>query len=284
MSFSAPKAPDPTVTANTQQQYNTTAAKTQQGLNSFNQSNPFGDVSYVADPSSPSGYRVQTNLNPQSQNILDTQRGTISKLASSSAGMYSSPFDLDAASRATATNLNNWKGAYLQPIFNQQDSNLEGQLRNQGLTPGSEAYNNAKNLLARNQGDVTNDYLTKNQGQAYAQALQSYKTPLETIAGLEQTLPGAPQFASTPTATIQPANYQGAVQNNYEGQVKNYGDTWNNAAKLGTAAIGVAAAPFTGGLSLGAAGGLSGMFGGGGVNGWDSYGGTAFPKIGGGWG
>lgn len=262
MSFSAPKPPDPTVTANTQQQYNTQAAKTQNQQNSYNQSNAFGSTAYVADPNSPSGYSVNTSLNPDSQRILDTQRGTISNLASSSAGMYSSPFDLDAASRATATNLNNWKGAYLQPIFNQQDSNLEGQLRNQGLTPGSEAYNNAKNLLARNQGDVTNDYLTKNQGQAYSQALQSYQTPLQTIAGLEQTLPGNPTFQQTPTAQIQPANYQGAVQSNYQGQVANNNAMWNGIGQLGSAAVGAAFAPMTGGTSL------AGMFAKGPGGGW----------------
>src|SRR6185437_5700561 len=119
MSFSAPKPPDPTQTANTQQTYNTTAGQTQNRINSYDQSNGFGSVNYVADPNSPSGYSVKTSLNPQSQSILDTQRGTINNLASSSAGMYSSPFDLDAASRATATSLDNWKGAYLQPIFNQ---------------------------------------------------------------------------------------------------------------------------------------------------------------------
>jgi hypothetical protein len=279
LSFSAPKPPDPTVTANTQQQYNTEAAKTQNQQNSYNQTNAFGSTAYVADPNSPSGYSVNTSLNPQSQAILDTQRGTIGNLAKASAGMYSSPFDLDAASRATATNLNNWKGAYLQPIFNQQDSNLEAQLRNQGLTPGSEAYNNAKNLLARNQGDVTTDYLTKNQGQAYSQALQSYQTPLQTIAGLEQTLPGNPTFQQTPTAQIQPANYQGAVQDAYKGQVDNYNNMWKGIGQIGAAGIGLAAAPFTGG------GSLAGMFGGGsGITGVGSYGGTAFPKIGGGWG
>lgn len=255
MSFSAPKAPDPTQTANTQQQYNTTAAKTQNQINSYNQSNAFGDVRYVADPSSPSGYRIQTNLNPQSQEILDTQRGTIANLAKNSAGMYSQPYDLNAASAATAKNLNSWQQQYVQPIFDQQSSNLEAQLRSQGLTPGSEAYNNAKNLLARNQGDVTNDYLTKNQAQAYSQALQSYQTPLQTLSGLEQTLPGAPQFAATPNAQIQPANYAGAVQANYDAQMKNYENNWNNIGKLGTAGIGLAMAPFSGGTSI------AGMFG-----------------------
>lgn len=267
MSFGAPTPPDPTATSNTQQQYNTQAAQTQNQTNSYNQSNPYGSMQYTADPNSPSGYSLNTSLSAPLQSIFNTQSGTAGQLAANSAGMYSQPYDLNAASQATAKNLNSWQQQYLQPIFNQQQSNTDAQLRNQGLTPGSEAYNNAQNLLARNQGDVTNQYLTQNQGQAYNQALQSYQTPLQTEAGLEQTLPGNPQFASTPTASIQPANYQGAAQNAYQGQLSNYQNTWNNVGKLGVAAAGLAAAPFTGGLSLGAAGALGGMFGGGSTSG-----------------
>jgi hypothetical protein len=257
MSFGAPKAPDPTATANAQQQYNVEAAGAQNRANSYNQETPFGSVSYVADASSPSGYRVVTNTGATGQKLL----GAASNLADNSVGMYSQAPNLDAVTGDTAKLLNSWQQRYVQPIFNQQDSNLEAQLRSQGLTPGSEAYNNAKNLLARNQGDVTNDYLTKNEAQAYGQALQNYQLPLETIGGLFQTAaPG--QFQQTPTASIQPANYQGAVQANYENQMKNYENTWNNIGKLGGSVLNLAMAPTTGGTSM------AGMFGKGPGGGW----------------
>lgn len=276
-----PQAPDPTATAQAQTQYNTNAATTQNKINSYDQNNSFGSIKYVADPSSPSGYRIDTSLNPTSQNLLDTQRNTALGLAQSSAGMYSHPFDLQAAAGPTAGLLNQWNQQYLQPIFKQQDSNIEAQLRNSGLPPGSEAYNNAKNLLARNQGDVTNDYLTKNQGQAFSQALTQYGLPLQTIGQLEGTMPGNPQFASTPSASIQPANYSGLVQSNYEQQMKNYENNANNMGKLLTAGAGLVAAPFTGGTSLAGmfASGAGNLFGkamapSGGYTGW----------TGGGWG
>ena len=245
----APKAPDPTATANSQQQYNQKAATAQNATNSYNQSTPFGTQTYVADPSSPSGYRLVTGTNAAGDTLINDARS----VATNSAGMYSQPFD---AGTATAQKLNQWTGNYLQPIFNQQDSNLEAQLRNQGLAPGTEAYNNAKNLLARNQGDVTTDYLTKNQAQAYGQAVQDYARPYQTVEGLQQAAnPG--QFANTPTAQLQPANYAGLVQSNYENQMKNYENNVNGVGKLITSGIGLAAAPFTGGTSL-AAMGLSG--------------------------
>lgn len=60
-----------------------------------------------------------------------------------------------------------------------------------------------------------------------------------------------------------------------------------NLLNTGIKIAGMAAAPFTGGASLGLSGLLGGGGGssfGGGVSGYDSYGGTTFPKIGSGWG
>lgn len=269
MSFNAPDTPNPTTTSNAQAQYNADAAKTQNANNSYGQSTPYGSLSYVPDPSSPSGYRITTALSAPQQGLLDTRTGTqqiagqtAQDLARNTQSMYSKAPDLNSASGAVASRLNDWNAQYLKPIFNQQDSVLESKLRNQGLMPGTQAYDNAKNLLARNQGDVTNDYLTKNQGQAFQQALTEYQTPLQTIGSLfGASAPTGPTFQNTPTAQVQPPNYAGQVQENYKNDLQNYENTWNNVAKVGTAAIGLAGAPFTGGLSLGLAGGLGSMFG-----------------------
>lgn len=257
MSFGdKPTPPDPTQTAQAQTTYNTNAAKTQNQVNSYDQSGPLGSIQYVADPSSPSGYRIQTNAGATGQPLI----GAATSLANNSAGMYSTPQDISG--KATADKLNQWQRDYQQPIFDIQNSNLEAQLRNQGLMPGTEAYDNAKRLQARSQGDVTNQYLAQNQGAAYGQAVQDYQRPLQTVASLLQT--AAPTgFQQAPTAQIQPANYAGLQQQNYQSQLADYENGVNNLTKLGVAGIGLAAAPFTGGLSLGATGGaLGGMFGG----------------------
>lgn len=259
MSFGAPDPPDAGNVSNQQFAYNEQAAKAQNKNNSYNQSTPFGSLQYVADPSSPSGYRVETSLSSDQQGLLDsrvqTQR-TLGQagndLAANSSSMYSTPFDLNSASGETAGLLNSWNKKYLDPIFQMQDSNLEAQLRNQGLTPGSEAYNNAKNLQARNQGDVTTNYLTKNQGQAFDQAIKGYQLPLQTIAGLMSGgAPQSPAFQATPSATIQPPNYAQAAQNQYQGEAQNYQNMIGGAGQV----AGLLAGPLTGGLSLG------GMFG-----------------------
>lgn len=220
--FSPPDVPDAGQVAGQQQAFNTGAAKTQNQVNSYGQTTPFGQQSYVADASQPSGYRLETSLSPELQSLFQTQVGTANDAATNSTGMYSQPYDLNSASGATADLLNSWNQKYLSPIFHQQQSNKDAELYNQGLAPGSEAWNNAQNLLARNQGDVTTDYLTKNQGQAFSQALQQYQLPLQTIAGLKATTPGMPTFGATPNAQIQPPNYQGAVQNQYQNQNQQY--------------------------------------------------------------
>lgn len=259
MSFNQPDPPNPAAVAAQQQQYNQQAAVAQNKNNSYDQSNPYGSMTYVADPNSPSGYTIQNQLSAPMQGVFNTGQ----TLLDNSKSMYSTPFNLDAATGATAQKLNSWQQQYQQPIFDQQSSNLEAQLRSQGLQPGTEAYDNAKNLLARNQGDVTNQYLTQNEGQAYNQALQQYELPIQTAQSLFSTAaPGGAAYQQAPSSQIQPANYSGLVEQNYQQQNQNYQNTWNNVAKLGAAAAGVVAAPFTGGLSLGAtAGGLGSLFG-----------------------
>ena len=102
-----------------------------------------------------------------------------------------------------------------------------------------------KDLLARNQGNITNQYLTQNEGQAYKQALQNYQLPYQTIAGLQQTAnPGA--FGNTPNAQIQPANYQGAVEQNYQQQSQNYNSFWSGLGSLAGSVGSVAAKAYLG--------------------------------------
>ncbi len=76
----------------------------------------------------------------------------------------------------------------LQPQLQQQQERLEVQLANQGIMPGSEAYNRAQTQLAQNQNDQLtsavvggfNTGLAANQ-QAYNQAISNYQLPLATL-------------------------------------------------------------------------------------------------------
>ncbi len=244
--FKPPSAPDPTATSNAQAGFNQQAATAQQQTNMINQQTPYGSLNYAADPNAPGGYSANVTLSPAQQQLLNTQQGTqqnignaASSLSGSLQGLYGAPPNLDASTGATAQKLNQWQQQYLQPIFNQQQSNLDASLQNQGITQGSEAWNNAQNLQARNTGDVTNQYLTQNEGQAYSQALQDYQLPGATLQALMGgATPQGPSFQQTPQATIQPPNYAGQVQQNYQNQTQQYGNLMQGLFSIPSALAG----------------------------------------------
>lgn len=245
MSFSQPKSPNPADVAAAQQSINTQAAQTQQRLNMTNQQTPFGSLNYAADTNSPSGYSANVQLSPAQQAILNnlqgTQQslgGTAGALASNVSGMYSNPAQLDPS--AITNKLMGWQQQYIQPIFNQQQSVLDSKLANQGLTPGSSGFNNAQNLLARNQGDVTNQFFAQDEPLAFGQEVQKYQLPLQTLQGLlTATQPSGPSFQTTPTEQVQPANYMGAAQQNFQNQQSQFQNTMSGLGQVGGAVGGL---------------------------------------------
>jgi hypothetical protein len=229
MSF-GPSAPDPYATANTQLGFSKEAAQAQQQANMINQVTPFGSLAYQPDPNSPGGYTANINLSPAQQAILDAQQrvraGTGSaaaQLTSSFGGLYGQPPNIDPS---TLTNkVMGWGQQYMQPIFNMQQSNLDANLRNQGIAPGDEAWNNAQNLQSRNVNNAYTNLLMQAEPTAFNQAIQEYKLPMQTAAELSAppTLPNT-STVQTPQAQVQTPNYQQAVQNQY------LGNTAQNAA------------------------------------------------------
>ncbi len=119
---------------------------------------------------------------------------------------------------------------------------MQTRLRQQGLMPGSEAYDNAMRNMLRAQGDVSaqaaqqatiaskdqyrNDYLAQLKGQDvnFAQKLQEYQTPWD-VAGAAQGLTQGlrPNFDTFGTATgYNPANMTEAAQAKYQAKMGDY--------------------------------------------------------------
>lgn len=236
MSFgSKPESPDPIATSQTQQAFNTGAGTSQQELNMVDQSTPIGSLSYTQSGTNPDGtpkFAANTQLAAPFQSILDnygktasTLGSTASTLAGNTAGMYSSAPDL--SNKAVVDQMMKWGQDYYQPRFDQQESNLAANLRNQGIAPGSEAWNNANNLQSRNENDAFTSLFMQAQPTAYNEAVQTYQLPMQTIQSLmggssPTTNIGA---AATPTAQVQPANYQGTAEQNYTNQLNSYNNT-----------------------------------------------------------
>jgi hypothetical protein len=281
MSFlSPPSAPNPTQTANQQAAYNQQAAQTQQKLNMFGQTNPYGTEAWNVDPNSPSGYTANINLAPAYQKMLDIIQGTQTSLggagqslAANTAGMYGQAPDLSYLSGQTGQQLQGLFNQYQAPIFKQQESNLTAQLLNQGLTPGSEAWNNAQNLQARNEANATQSFTMGMEPQAFNQAVTQYQLPLQTTEQLMQA--GAPTmpnqyFAQTPTSQVQPPDYQTAVAQQYQAQMANYQNMMKGLFAVPTA--------LAGGWAMGGFPGMSGLSGLGSSGvGAGLYGGVPYP-------
>ncbi len=289
MSFmSPPKTTDPVATSNAQLVGNEVAAQKEQGLNMFNQTNPFGTQTYTNDPTSPSGFSANITLSPAQQAILNqlqqtkltaggasqSEAGAASSLASNFGSLYGTPPNIDPSS--LTNKMMGWGQQYMQPIFNQQQSNLDAKLQNQGITPGSQAYDNAQNLQSRNVNNAYQNLFLNAEPTAFSQAIQEYQLPMQTAYGLQAGAANAPtpttpnsSLVNPPQGKIQPPNYQQAAQNAYTQQQGQYQNMMSGIGQL----AGVALAPFTGGLSL-----APGMFAG------SMMGGGSPSGYGGGWG
>ena len=156
----------------------------------------------------------------------------------------------------------------LDPQFNQQQSDLTQNLANQGIFAGTQAYdrefgnfNRAKNDAYGNaRNDSTMQGLTFgnqqraqqfNEGGAQAQMANTGRQqdiqersflrniPLNDVASLLGTgQVQVPQFGAVPQTGINAPDYQGAVANNYAGQVNAYGAQQSAAAQRSAGTMG----------------------------------------------
>jgi len=144
----------------------------------------------------------------------------------------------------------------LQPTFGMQSSMLDTQLANQGLQPGTDAYNNAKTLLAQQQNNaytqIANNATQQGMGyqnQLFGQQLQNAQLgnqaanqPLNQLlalnSGSQINAPNLPTSNAVPTDVLGAANlgYQGNV-NAYNAQTGNQNAMMSGLFGLGGAGL-----------------------------------------------
>lgn len=270
MSFgSQPSAPDPASSSNNQLTFNKLAGAAQNQGNMFSQSNPYGSLNWNADPNAPGGYNANVSLSPQQQQLFNQQQNTksnfgsaASDLSSNFGSLYGSAPNIDPS--ALTNKVMGWGQQYMQPIFNQQQSNLDARLQSQGITPGSEAYNNAQNLQSRNVNNAYSNLLMQAEPAAFSQAVTQYQLPAQMAGMLSGQ--GAPQtpnqsMVQTPQSQVGAPNYQQAAQQQYQAQqAQNAAYNQGIWGMIGNA-TGLATAPMTGGSSLFGMGSSAGLGG-----------------------
>ena len=254
---SPPAPPDPMKTAQAQGQMNKETAVAQAGLNSTNQVTPYGNLTYSNIGTWSDGtprFQATTTLSPEQQNLFNLQMKTQGNLgqigvdqSAKVANILNTPFDLNSAINNQQANIST---SLLDPVWNQRQEALRTQLANQGITQGSEAYTNALRDFGMQRDNAYNSALLADRGQATQEALTQRNQPLNEITAL---LGGSqvqqPNFTNTPSESIAPPDYQGAVYNSANLAQQNYKQqAANNNAMLG-GMFGLLSAPL-GGLGM----------------------------------
>lgn len=251
-SSSAPPAPDYTGAAEATAAGNADAARIAAKANRVSQYTPYGNLIYTSGVNGdPDQWKSEVQLSPDQQQLLDQQNKVSLGLADLSntgldyvKNMLSQPFD---TSKLPAEQINAGQTAQdaimsrLNPQFEQSENALRTRLANQGIAPGSEAWNNEMRTFSQGKNDAYTQAGLQgiNVGQqARQQALQEQaylrNEPLNTLnsvrSGSQVT---NPTFSSVPQqATTQGADYLGAATQNYNSALGNY-----NANQAGSNAM-----------------------------------------------
>ena len=264
-SSTAPVAPDPVKTAQAQGEMNTNTAVTSQLLNMTNQVGPDGSLSYDqtgnstftgADGKTYSvpKFTATTTLSPAQQALLDLTNKTKSNLGqigvdqSAKIGSLLGT-NLQLGNEATEARLMDLGSKRLDPMFAKNEDALRTRLANQGIQPGSAAWNAEMKGFGENKNDAFNQLLLTGRGQANTELMAERNAPINEIAALMSgSQVSSPSFTSTPTTNVAGVDYGGMVNNNFNAQNSQYqaqlsqqnaamGGMFGLAGSLGAAAI-----------------------------------------------
>ena len=249
MSLSAPSPPNPQATAAAQQQLNVGAAEDQQAINNVNQTTPYGSLDYVQTGTNAQGipiYSANTTLNAPEQQLFNTDVATQNTMAGDAntlahnlgSSLTNAP---NLGNQDMLNTLMNWQTQSMQPIWNIQDSNLNSSLAAEGAPQGSTEWNNAQMGNAEGQSMSMEQALAADEPTVYNQALQSYEAPIQTLGTLlGESQPGSvtSSLAQTPQESIQPANEESLVQQDYQSQLQNYQNTMSGLFSIPSALLG----------------------------------------------
>jgi hypothetical protein len=257
---------------------NLAGAQQATAANRINQNTPYANLNYTQG--------VDANGNPTwtaNQQLAQPLQSALGNIQGQLAQSTANPFDASQYQAQTGqgfTGMEGWDKATglinqrLQPQIQQSNDRLTAQLANQGVVPGTEAYNRAMTQ----QGQKTNDLMTQAQlagsqvqnqmqGQSlqqqqannaalqqnYTQALQQKNLPLQQL--------GAFQTASTPgyinpysQAAVAGPDYLGAYTTSQAAQIAQQNAANAKTANTQSGLYGLGAAALLGGGGLGSLG------------------------------
>lgn len=216
-------APDPVATAAAQTASNKDTAITQAELNNYDAVGPDGSKTYTQIGVNADGtpkFQQTTSLSPSNQAIYDTGQITKQNLADIGAtqsakigSILNTPFSVDSAISDKLTKLG---AARLDPQWAANDSKQAASLANQGITPGSEAYDNAMRSYNASKNDAYNSLYLNGNAQAESESLAERNQPINEISALlSGSQVSTPTFSSTPQTSVAGTDVAGITQNSY---------------------------------------------------------------------
>lgn len=249
---STPAPPDPVATAAAQAGANRDTAVTQGLMNMINQRGPDGSLTYnqigeqtLTDSLTGKSYTIPryeavTELSPaqqQLQSINDqTQQNiaTIGRDQSARIGaLLGKPIDL--SNEATEARLMDLGSKRLDPRFAREEEALRTRLVNQGIRPGTAAFDAEMSNFSQGRNDAYNNLLLTGRGQAVQEALAERNQPINEISALlSGSQVSQPNFVNTPQTQVAGTDYAGIVNSNYQAQVA----AANQKAQSGNAMMG----------------------------------------------
>ena len=228
-----PAAPDYTGAANATAAGNASQAQVAQYGSMTNQVTPYGTVTYTRKPMGKTSqgdelnqWTQTMNLSPAQQALYDQNQAlnqTLGNIAQTGVGYVQNSMDnpLDFSQNQAlqspgqiqqqASNAAYQNAAqYLDPQFQQSNAQLANRLANQGITQGSEAYNNA--ML--NAGNQQQQAYESARNQAYLQGQQGAQQQYAQALGTRQQ-----QIAEQQVLRQDPLNTLNAIRSGQQMQV-----------------------------------------------------------------
>ena len=224
----APAPPDPkqTSAASTATNVGTAIANTM--MQNVNQNTPYGSLNYDqtgsykwTDPYTNQSYDIPTftattSLSPEEQQKLAATQGAeinLAELANERAGFLRDYLpSTEATTDAIDRKLYELGTKRLDPRFEREGEALRTRLANQGIAPGSEAYNREIELLNQGKNDAYNQLMLQGRGTA----LNEVNMPINQITAL---LSGSqvnnPNVAMNTPAGIPTTDTAGLINQNY---------------------------------------------------------------------
>lgn len=214
----APPAPDYKGAAQETAAGNLESARQATKANRVNTYTPYGNLTYAQDPNDPDKWTSNVSLSPTGQALLNQQDKTslgLSNLQDAATARVGSMMGAPAPSAYDPTqSTNNAAELINSRLLPQQKidrDELDNQLANQGIMPGSEAYARAQDQLARTQNDAKMQAQLKaidlgqsQQQQQYAQQVANRNMPMNELNAIRTgsqvsnpTFQQAPQQATT---------------------------------------------------------------------------------------